>query len=146
MKRIAIYAKKLYKSDLLILEALLSGIQEKGWTAVLELELSQMLQSKFQYPANPQTFETHQDLKQGYDLLISLGGDGTFLKSVSFIRDSGVPILGINTGRLGFLSNIAKTQIQQTLDRFEKGQFEFQKRSLLRVETCLLYTSDAADE
>ena len=135
MKQIAIYAKKLHKPDLVILETLISGIQEKGWTAVLELELSQMLQSKFQYPANPQTFETHQDLKQGYDLLISLGGDGTFLKSVSFIRDSGVPILGINTGRLGFLSNIAKTQIQQTLDRFEKGQFEFQKRSLLRVET-----------
>jgi NAD+ kinase len=94
-----------------------------------------MLQTKYQFSDEFATFESHQDLKNGFDLLISLGGDGTFLKSVSFIRDSGVPILGINTGRLGFLSNIAKTQIDQTLDRFEKGQFEFQKRSLLRVET-----------
>jgi NAD+ kinase len=67
--------------------------------------------------------------------MISLGGDGTFLKAVSFIRDSGVPILGINTGRLGFLSNLSKLQIAQTLQRFNDGQYEFQKRSLLRVHT-----------
>ena len=135
MKRIAIYAKKLYKSDLLILEALLSGIQEKGWTAVLELELSQMLQSKFQYPANPQTFETHQDLKQGYDLLISLGGDGTFLKSVSFIRDSGVPILGINTGRLGFLATLSPPEISTALDTVLQGNYRIENRSLVSVES-----------
>ena len=67
--------------------------------------------------------------------MISLGGDGTFLKAVSYIRDSGVPILGINTGRLGFLSNLSKLQIAQTLQRFNDGQYEFQKRSLLRVHT-----------
>ena len=84
MKQIAIYAKKLHKPDLVILETLISGIQEKGWTPVLEFELSQMLQSKFQFAAIQHTFESHQDLKNGFDLLISIGGDGTFLKSVSF--------------------------------------------------------------
>ena len=77
----------------------------------------------------------HKDFHSGFDLLISLGGDGTFLKSVSYIRDSGVPIMGINTGRLGFLSNISKDHIYDKLAQVRMKQFEFQRRSLLRVST-----------
>ena len=117
------------------MENLLNGIVALGWKQVLELELDQQLHTKFQWPQSHQTFTNHLDLKSGYDLMISLGGDGTFLKAVSYIRDSGVPILGINTGRLGFLSNLSKLQIAQTLQRFNDGQYEFQKRSLLRVHT-----------
>jgi NAD+ kinase len=135
MKQIAVYAKKIFKQDLSVFENLLKGIVELGWKPVLENELAQQLHTKFQWPLTYQTFTNHLDLKSGFDLMISLGGDGTFLKAVSFIRDSGVPILGINTGRLGFLSNLSKSQIAQTLQRFNDGQYEFQKRSLLRVHT-----------
>jgi len=135
MKRIAIYAKKIFKQDLSVFENLLKGIELLGWVPVLEKELAQHLRTKFHTTTTYTTFENHLDLQKGYDLMISLGGDGTFLKAVSFIRDSGVPILGINTGRLGFLSNLAKDQIDQTLQRFNAGQYEFQKRSLLRVAT-----------
>jgi NAD+ kinase len=135
MKQIAVYAKKISKQDLSVFENLLNGIVALEWKPVLELELAQQLHIKFQWPLTYQTFTNHLDLKSGYDLMISLGGDGTFLKAVSFIRDSGVPILGINTGRLGFLSNLSKLQIAQTLQRFNDGQYEFQKRSLLRVHT-----------
>jgi len=135
MKQIAVYAKKISKQDLSVFENLLNGIVALGWKPVLELELAQQLHTKFQWPLTYKTFTNHLDLKSGYDLMISLGGDGTFLKAVSFIRDSGVPILGINTGRLGFLSNLSKLQIAQTLQRFNDGQYEFQKRSLLRVHT-----------
>ncbi len=135
MKQIAVYAKKIFKQDLSVFENLLKGIVELGWKPVLEHELAQQLHTKYQWPLTYQTFTNHLDLKSGFDLMISLGGDGTFLKAVSFIRDSGVPILGINTGRLGFLSNLSKSQIAQTLQRFNDGQYEFQKRSLLRVHT-----------
>jgi len=135
MKQIAVYAKKIFKQDLSVFEDLLKGIVELGWKPVLEHELAQQLHTKYQWPLTYQTFTNHLDLKSGFDLMISLGGDGTFLKAVSFIRDSGVPILGINTGRLGFLSNLSKSQIAQTLQRFNDGQYEFQKRSLLRVHT-----------
>lgn len=135
MKQIAVYAKKIFKQDLSVFENLLKGIVELGWKPVLEHELAQQLHTKYQWPLTYQTFTNHLDLKSDFDLMISLGGDGTFLKAVSFIRDSGVPILGINTGRLGFLSNLSKSQIAQTLQRFNDGQYEFQKRSLLRVNT-----------
>jgi NAD+ kinase len=135
MKQIAIYAKKIFKQDLSVFENLLKGIELLGWVPVLEKELAQQVETKFHIATTYQTYENHLDLQSGYDLMISLGGDGTFLKAVSYIRDSGVPILGINTGRLGFLSNLAKDQIDQTLQRFNAGQYEFQKRSLLRVHT-----------
>jgi NAD+ kinase len=135
MKQIAIYAKKIFKQDLSVFENLLKGIELLGWVPVLEKELAQQVETKFHIATTYQTYENHLDLQSGFDLMISLGGDGTFLKAVSYIRDSGVPILGINTGRLGFLSNLAKDQIDQTLQRFNAGQYEFQKRSLLRVHT-----------
>ena len=135
MKQIAIYAKKVSKADVPVFEALLSGIVQLGWQPLLENELALQLQNKFQWPQSYAVFETHNDLKSNVDLMISVGGDGTFLKAVSFVRDSNVPILGINTGRLGFLSNLSKDQIGQTLERFAAGQYEFQKRSLLRVHT-----------
>lgn len=135
MKQIAIYAKKVSKADVPVFEALLSGIVQLGWQPLLETELALQLQNKFQWPQSFTVFESHNDLKSNVDLMISVGGDGTFLKAVSFVRDSNVPILGINTGRLGFLSNLSKDQISQTLDRFAAGHYEFQKRSLLRVHT-----------
>lgn len=135
MKNIAIYAKKIAKQDFPVFELLISGITKLGWQAVLEQELAQQLSAKFQYSMPHHVYTKHTDLQNGYDLMISLGGDGTFLKAVSFIRDSGVPILGINTGRLGFLSNLSKSNIDQILARFEAGSYEFQKRSLLRVHT-----------
>lgn len=135
MKQIAIYAKKVSKPDLVVFESLLSGINQLGWQPVIEKELALQLQNKFQWPATYTTYQSHQDLKTGFELMISVGGDGTFLKAVSFVRDSNVPILGINTGRLGFLSNLSKDQISQTLTRFAAGNYEFQKRSLLRVHT-----------
>ena len=135
MKRIALFAKKVFKQDLSVFEDLLKGIIELGWEPILEQDLDQQLHTKFQWKTTHQTFSTFQDLQNGFDLMISLGGDGTFLKAVSFVRNSGIPILGINTGRLGFLSNIPKTHIDQTLQRFNAGHYEFQNRSLLRVHT-----------
>lgn len=135
MKHIAIYAKKISKQDLIVFENLLNGIVQRGWVPLFEKEFAQQLLAKFPSLKETATFENHLDLRQGIDLMISLGGDGTFLKAVSYIRDSGIPILGINTGRLGFLSNLSKNNIEQVLDRFNLGQYEFQKRSLIRVHT-----------
>jgi NAD+ kinase len=53
-------------------------------------------------------FTSHEDLPEGLDFLFSLGGDGTFLETVNLVRDSGIPVLGVNIGRLGFLSYISQ--------------------------------------
>ena len=106
-----------------------------GWNIVYEKELKEQLVTKMGLSPVVDEFSSHNDLHSGIDLTISIGGDGTFIKTVGFIRDSGVPILGINTARLGFLANISKDQIQYTMEQVRQKKFEYQKRSLLRIHT-----------
>ena len=100
---------------------------------MLEEELSKSLNQKGLNSDSTKTFSSHKHLKEGVDLMISVGGDGTFLKSVDYVRDSEIPVLGINTGRLGFLANVAKDQIQEALSLIKAKKYIFQKRSLLSV-------------
>lgn len=133
--RVAIYGRKVSKYSAEYFTEMLKHLEDFGWEAVLEEDLKALLVSKIGISEKYQTFKSHLDFKSGIDLTISMGGDGTFLKTVSYIQDSGVPIMGINMGRLGFLANISKEQINHTLTQVKEKQFEFQKRSLLRVFT-----------
>ena len=133
--KVAIYGKKINKNISEYFLNTLAVIEKLGWTAVLETDINTNLIAKCGLKDSYQTFSPFADIKSGIDLFISLGGDGTFLKSVGYIRDSGVPILGINTGRLGFLSNISKDDIEVTLEAIDLKKYDFQLRSLLRVNT-----------
>ncbi len=133
--KVAIYGKKINKNISEYFLNTLAVIEKLGWTAVLETDINTNLIAKCGLKDSYQTFSSFADIKSGIDLFISLGGDGTFLKSVGYIRDSGVPILGINTGRLGFLSNISKDDIEVTLEAIDLKKYDFQLRSLLRVNT-----------
>ncbi len=132
---VAIYGRKVTKQDASDFETLLRTIKDFGWNAVLEKDLKEQLVKKSGFGGDCDVFTSHRDLKTGIDFAFSVGGDGTFIQTVSYIRDSGVPILGINTGRLGFLANIGRDQIHSTMELIKQKKYMFQKRSLLRVET-----------
>lgn len=76
-------------------------------------------------------FSIEQGLDESFDLMISIGGDGTILRAITFIRDLGVPIVGINTGRLGFLSIGKKEQVGEMLREFAEGRYHLVERSLV---------------
>jgi NAD+ kinase len=133
--RVAIYGKKVNKQTSPYFVEVLKILDDYGWKIVVEEELKQILITKIGLKDNYEVFNSYEDFSSGIDLAISMGGDGTFLKTVSYIRNSGVPIMGINTGRLGFLANISKEQIHNTLNQVRDKNYDFQKRSLLRVNT-----------
>jgi|SRR4051812_1855539 len=81
------------------------------------------------------TFNSHMELKKGVNFMFSLGGDGTFLETLMYVRDSGIPILGINTGRLGFLANVAKTEINVAIDALLEKKYTIETRALLSLTT-----------
>ena len=83
------------------------------------------------------TFSSHKDLDKSFDILISIGGDGTILRAATFVRDSGIPILGVNAGRLGFLAKVQKENIESFLQIVLEKQYTISERSLLTVETSL---------
>jgi NAD+ kinase len=132
---VAIYGRKLNKQNIPYFIEILGIIKSYGWNPILETELKKQLVQKISLSQHIDEFSSTNDFHSGIDLTLSIGGDGTFIKTVGFIKDSGVPILGINTGRLGFLSNISKDQISHTLEQIKLRVFDFQKRSLLRIHT-----------
>ncbi len=78
-------------------------------------------------------FNTNKDINKDVDILFSIGGDGTILDTVSIVRDSGIPILGINLGRLGFLSSVSKDEIIYAVDSIYNGDYRIDSRALLQL-------------
>jgi NAD+ kinase len=81
------------------------------------------------------TFNKQADLVGEVDYMLSVGGDGTMLDAITYIGDSGIPVMGINLGRMGFLSSINKELIDESISALVNGQIKIEKRSLLRLET-----------
>jgi NAD+ kinase len=69
------------------------------------------------------------------DLLICVGGDGTMLDAINIVKDSNVPVLGLNTGRLGFLAGASVESLDKAITDFEKGSYNIESRSLLQLES-----------
>lgn len=132
--QIAIYGRKISKQNLKSFYYVFELIQSFSWDLMIEEDLANSVAQKGKIDFTYNTFNSHKDLKSGVDLVISMGGDGTFLKCVSYIKDSGVPIMGINIGRLGFLANVSLDQISEALHDIKAKKYVFQKRSLLKVE------------
>lgn len=81
------------------------------------------------------TFILPLDDMSDIDMVFSIGGDGTLLESVTLVKDKGIPILGINSGRLGFLANVSKEFIAQALSQVVNGEYSLEQRSLLEIQT-----------
>lgn len=80
------------------------------------------------------TFASHTDLDISIDILISIGGDGTILRAATFVRDSGIPILGVNAGRLGFLAKVQKENIALFLQIVLEKKYTISERTLLTID------------
>lgn len=80
-------------------------------------------------------FFTQHDEITGVDLVFSIGGDGTFLEAVTYVRDKGIPIVGINSGRLGFLADISQGEMKVALRDVLEGRYKLRQLDLLVLET-----------
>ena len=78
-------------------------------------------------------FNKSKDLDSSIDLLVSIGGDGTFLRTIEYVRDLNIPVMGINTGNLGFLATIKKENLDQAVEKIYKKKFKVENRSVIKV-------------
>ncbi len=86
-------------------------------------------------PESVSVFSKHHEIRNDVDLLFSIGGDGTILDAITVIRDSNIPIVGINTGKLGFLASIAKEEIESALNSIFLKEYSIEERTLLKLES-----------
>ncbi len=132
--RIAIYGRVFNSSVNPFVEDLFHYLQVRNVDICIYKEFYDFLKTMGPCPEGLPTFQSYEDFPRDVDFMLSLGGDGTMLSTVSIVRDTNIPIAGINFGRLGFLANIPKTEIQKALDQIFANKYHIQKRALLTVE------------
>jgi len=131
--RIAIYSRGLESEQLEGLKLLLAEFSFYHIEPVIFQDFFNQFYSSFSIVNKYSTFNQSSDLIE-IDFIISLGGDGTLLDAVTFVGDKGIPVLGINYGRLGFLASIGKQEIHTVISALVKRTFVLDKRSLVHLD------------
>jgi len=133
--KFAVYGRYYQENYHQILSEILSFSKEKNIKLVFEKNFLELLPNK--NVLNIETFSEHKQLNSSFCVLISIGGDGTILRAAALVRDSGIPILGINVGRLGFLASIPKEGVLYYLNLICKKRYSLSKRLVLGLETSI---------
>jgi len=132
--KIAIYGQRLEENYLSFVKVLFQILLDKGVEVVVFEKFYKDLSEKIELDNRLGIFKDHLDLDD-VNYLFSIGGDGTLLKTITYVRDSNIPIFGINTGRLGFLTSIATDEIEMAIDAILADEFDLDTRTLLSLET-----------
>jgi len=132
--KIAVYGQYYKPEDKEYVEELFSSLKKFNIEYVIEQNYYTGLKKHIKIPI-AKTFVSYKEIDTTFDFMFTIGGDGTILRAVTFIRDSNIPIVGINTGRLGFLATVQKEGISNAIDLILKKQYILKERSLLSVTT-----------
>ena len=135
MKKVAIFGQSYSVNAEKEISMLLSALEKHKVVVFFEEHFYSILNHKKYLTKKYATFNNFLDLNSSFDLFFSLGGDGTILRAISYIRDLNIPILGINTGRLGFLATIQKNTIEESIELLVSKQYDIQERTLLSIKT-----------
>jgi len=132
--KIALFGKNFADDRFFYFQQLIEKLESRNVDMMVHKPFYEFVKKKAIFTVPPELFSGHGELPGQADFLFSVGGDGTMLDSIALIRDSGIPLMGINLGRMGFLSSISKDEIHQAVDSILRGEYVLDKRSLLCVE------------
>lgn len=134
--KIAIYGRLVQKDTIPSVQELINSLQQRNIEYVIYEGFYPHLINNISFQKTPQLFSKNDDpVALGIDFVFSLGGDGTILDTVSIVKTSNIPIVGINIGRLGFLATIGKEEITECIDALEKNTYTTEERTLLHVDS-----------
>jgi NAD+ kinase len=132
--KIAIYGQYYLNSTEPIIKDIFVFFKKNNIELIIESVFLDMLYEKNIIHETYPTFTSHTELDSSFDMVISIGGDGTILRAATLVRNSGVPILGINAGRLGFLATVQKEKIDSFLQFVIDKKYSISKRTLLSLD------------
>lgn len=133
MNKVAVFGQSYSVSAAKEINNLLDVLSEHHVEVHIESGFYRLLTEENVIDASFKTYDSFDDLNSSFDLMFTIGGDGTILRAVTYIRDLNIPILGINTGRLGFLATINKNSIRENVELIIEKKFSVQERTLLEV-------------
>lgn len=133
--KIGIYGQFYHANAAQYIGQLLQLLEQKNIEVFIEEDFLKLIHANKTIDKDYKHFTAFEELDNSFDLFFCIGGDGTILKSINYIRNLDIPIVGINTGRLGFLATIQKEQIESTLNDILEKKFSLSPRSVLTLKT-----------
>lgn len=133
--RIALYGRVLKERNVSSVQLVVDLLTKYGFETVVHASFFDMIGERIQFAEGVLTFVKHEDIAGKVDYLISLGGDGTLLDTLTLVRDSNIPIMGINIGRLGFLASTGMADIELAIKALSEKTYQVDKRTLLHLDS-----------
>ncbi|HVY75568.1 MAG TPA: NAD kinase [Puia sp.] len=132
--KVAIYSRIIDEAERPAVQQLLDELENLKTQILIFRPFFDQIASVFRFPSNMQLFTDSGQLDESVDFLISLGGDGTLLDTVTLVRDKNIPVIGINFGRLGFLASIGKGELSEAVKALANRTFVTDQRSLIHLD------------
>jgi len=132
--KVAIYGLTCQNNTLEYILELLEELHKESAEIYFEKDFYQLILDEQNVGDFP-TFSESSGLDATFDMFVSFGGDGTILRATTFVRDLNIPIVGVNTGRLGFLSTFKKEDVRKVVKEFVAGAYTIVERSLVEVSS-----------
>jgi NAD+ kinase len=132
--KVAIYSRVIDDDQYSKVQQLLDELAKENIHPVIYKPFFEMIQSSVRFTDKTTVFSDSNDLTDAIDFLISLGGDGTLLDTVTLVREKNIPVLGINFGRLGFLASIGSKELHIAVQSLVKRTILIDKRSLIHLD------------
>jgi NAD+ kinase len=130
---IAIFGRAVSTDNLKYVQHVIDKLVLKNCRLTIYRPFFETLHDQVIFPADVDFFQDYKGVAGKVDFFFSIGGDGTILEALTFVRDSGIPIMGINIGRLGFLSSISKDEILPAIDKVLDQDYQLESRALIRL-------------
>lgn len=133
--KIAVYGKSFNQAVLPFIRQVFDCLVQHQTDIFVHSELENFIADQPNFFYQHSVFNNYDDIKNRVDVMLSLGGDGTILGTVDIVRDSGIPVIGINFGRLGFLASVNKNDIAAAIHALVNRQFTLDTRVLLEISS-----------
>ncbi len=133
--RIAFFGLQFYEKYLPTYQLMIDKLEKVNCQLLFNESFYKMASTKVKFKSEVKVYSKPKDIVEQPDAFISVGGDGTFLDAITFVGDSGTPILGINMGRLGFLSSVSHLDAEKAIDSLINNKYISEKRALLTLHT-----------
>jgi len=133
--KVAIYSRVLESTQQKDVQLFFDELEKEQIIPVVFRSFLDEMKQHINLPADLETFSRHEDLNDEIDFLISLGGDGTLLDTVTMVRDKNIPVVGINFGRLGFLASIGRDEMAAAVKALARRSYIIDRRTLIHLDS-----------
>ncbi len=131
---LVIFGKTFSPANAELMNDLFTTLDKKEMKYVVEKNFMQQMIGHIKFNRQPDVFDEFDEVRSETEMVFSIGGDGTILDSVVMVKESQIPIFGINFGRLGFVASLGKDKVHEAIEAVERGQYMIDKRTLIELQ------------